>query len=843
MPLPSRTDFARSAFTAVWLVVAVATLSWKAPWFWTAPSVSTPPSPSASVPEPDLGTEPLFPPMRPPSAVRDDVHRPSPRIEVLRTSREVAPAPAAPNEPVETLDAALARHEAAARQDPLNPSTLAALAQIYEATGRFDDASDTYRRIERAAGPLGPAAQLRLARVLRWAGHPDEAVAAYSRYLAIAPDAAPEAVGELGLALVESGRPADALAHLERGMAQSPAREDLYIAHARAASDLSQPARAAATLVRLSALRRLTTDEAMWLAGQLDESSDVDRGMAAIYAALDAAPGGSAALWERTGDLEVSRGRFADALSAYDQVPAGCDQVSALTKRARAAGQAGRPVLASQLYEQAIACTPGNGPLLLETARFHGTGRAPDRAVAYYVQYADHADPGPDQFLEMAQTALAAGQPALALEWADAAIAGGGRAPAIAYARAQALQLLERPREAEAEFAALVRHSPRDGALLAWQGRAASAQGRHLAAFNLFDAALAAGVPDRPGVLVARSDAAASRGDFRRARRGYDLAHAAAANPEVYDIDGRLQSLSRRTQPQVVLPGEFFTDSNGVSIAQAGAALVIWPGSLGRLRARWSTGAVEQGLYRFTRRAAGIVMDEIFPRAAVRLDVGAGVEDYGAATIPVWSVQARRDLTTTGFVALQVARQTPWSSEIRVNGPRYNRIADLQDVGPAFHSTGVRAVSELPVRRHGTLLVDAGWQQHSDANRQMDLYAHFQREVASRGDGSLWVALQPQIYVEHWTERRAAYFSPAAHLGVGAGIRLHASTGGWSFEGAATPQLLSGDGRNGLGVFGSAAAGRLLGRVWVGGEAALFSDRRHDYRWRRMAVEIRVPLR
>jgi hypothetical protein len=315
-----------------------------------------------------------------------------------------------------------------------------------------------------------------------------------------------------------------------------------------------------------------------------------------------------------------------------------------------------------------------------------------------------------------------------------------------------------------------------------------------------------------------------------------------AANPESDDIDGRLETLARRTGPAVAFPLEVLGDSNGITLHQAGAEIGYWPAGAARVRIGWTAGTIAQDAYRFDRRAFSVRLDQLLPTPAVRLDASAGMEDYGAATLPVWSARAQLDLASGGFVAIRTARETPWSAETRLDSQRYNRIGDLSSVGPAFHSTGVGGLAELPLSSRASLRVDGGWQRYSDANAQTALFVQFQHQLTSRPDGSLWVALQPQVYLESWSERRLAYYSPDFHLGTGVGLRAQMHRGAWHLDGNAIPQLMRAGGGQGFGMFGSAGLTRLFGRVSVGGEAMIFDDRRGDYRLRRVTAEVRIPV-
>jgi tetratricopeptide (TPR) repeat protein len=818
MPLPSRVDVLRTSFTLGWLALALGTLSWKAPWFWTVVPqqalIAPPPAPAAP------GTGDV-------EAVPETAAAPSSATRRSRVPVSIAP--------VAIADGSTPAAEVSARHQ------LLVAAARHEEAGRFDAAVQAYRFVAAMDGTLRAEEQLRLARALRWSGRLPDAIAAYESYLGSPTEASRAAVqSELGLALVDAGRFTEAWPHLEAATQADPGDEAVYLGIATAASELGYVDRAADALLTLAALRTLTPAEAMWLSGHAEAGGRIDAGLPAIYAALDAAPG-AYDLWERAGDLEWTRSRYADAYHAYDHVPPDCRHARVMLKSARSAARAGHGEPSAHRYAATLDCDP-SGPVLLEAARAHGSHGAAERALPYYAAYAASADPPADVWLEMATTALAAGRPSLALEWAEAGLARGGDAAPLAFARAQALQMLQRPREAEASLAVLARTEPRNGVWLAWLGRSAFAQGRHLAAFHLFSRALRTSLDDRPQILVEQGDAAAARGDLARARRSYLSARAAARNPEDYDVDARLEAIDDRTRPELRLPVERFRDANGVAVTQAAGELVLNTTDAVRLRARWTTGSIEQDDVRFIRRALAIRAEDVFVTPSFRVDLGVGVEDYGGEALPLWDVRLRRDFAGGGHLAVQALRQTPWSAETRLGTARYNRISDLGSLGTAFHATGVRGAAELPLPGRHALRVDGGWQRHSDANEQHDLYVHVQRELIASADGRTWMAIQPQAYYESWAVERPAYFSPGTHVGAGLGLRTQLTRAGWTLEGTATPQLLGTGGGRGFGFFGSAALARQVGPVWLGADATLFDDRRSRYRVHRLAAEVRVPL-
>jgi hypothetical protein len=98
------------------------------------------------------------------------------------------------------------------------------------------------------------------------------------------------------------------------------------------------------------------------------------------------------------------------------------------------------------------------------------------------------------------------------------------------------------------------------------------------------------------------------------------------------------------------------------------------------------------------------------------------------------------------------------------------------------------------------------------------------------------------VYLERWARLEPAYYSPDRHVSAGVGLRAQASRRSWALDGTVAPQIIASDGTGGFGLFSSASIRRKVGLVWLGGEAAIFDDRRSSYRLRRFAAEVRIPF-
>jgi tetratricopeptide (TPR) repeat protein len=603
------------------------------------------------------------------------------------------------------------------------------------------------------------------------------------------------------------------------------------VASAQADAAAGRHAAAAESIRRLSLERPLTLDEARWLAGEYDAAGNRAEALRAYY--VVASQTRDAATWERIGDLESDSGRPQRASAAYANITPATRPSTVWVKVARAAAADGKSEVALAAYDAALTSNPAAQDVTLEAARYAASVHQPVRALEFYKRRDAPGAGAANLRLEMAQAALAANRPEDALQWTAPETTAGERNAEVRYAHAQALHMTGRPAAAATVLRELQAENPDDPRFTAWLARTAQAQGRHLEAYERFSDALTV---DATGELfMARGDMAAQRGDIGRAREDYVRARGAGADEQI--VSERLNRLP--LTPQLSLPFEHLRDSNGTRLTAQTARVDLWTRGPFRLAGRWLTGSVEQHTTSFATRSGAVDLDNWWVTPRLSINASAGYVDAGSSTIPIWNGSAQYSWRSGGSLGFQATRQTPWSGDPSREMMRFNRISDLEAVGPRFNSTAFGMQLNLPFGARRGLRTDIATRNYSDGNRSSDLFLQFQQVLAN---GPAWVALQPHVYVEQWRETVAAYYSPGTHVTTGLTLRAITQRGIWSFDSALTPQMLSSSGNTGFGTSLTGGIRAQVGGGSIGANAMIFDDRRHQYGLRRVVVDVRIPL-
>jgi tetratricopeptide (TPR) repeat protein len=351
---------------------------------------------------------------------------------------------------------------------------------------------------------------------------------------------------------------------------------------------------------------------------------------------------------------------------------------------ARAAAATGRSEAAASAYARAVAAAPLDTDLLLEAARYNASVGQAANAVALYQSYLSMR-PATGLSLELTRTALAAQRPELAVEWAEAGVAGGDRGSDLQYAYAQALHLSDRPAAAAAILQKLLVGDPHNGDWLLWLAYTAQARGRSVEAYELLRAAIDAGTTPAGNLWLTRGDVAAQWGDVLRAKKDYERARSSGADPEA--VSSREQKLSDQLSPQIAVPGEVLGDSNGVEFAQGAVTFFLQPTASGRFSGTWASGQISQRGYGFSTRAARVDMDDAFVSTRLQLRAGGGVQQNADETLATWHGGGTYRFARGGSLAADAIRDTPWSRQLEANPLRFNRVIDLAALGPGFHFT------------------------------------------------------------------------------------------------------------------------------------------------------------
>jgi tetratricopeptide (TPR) repeat protein len=710
-----------------------------------------------------------------------------------------------------------------------------AIGHLHEQRGHLTEAIASYEAAV-ALDAGDPDLLLRMARVYRWTSRPTDATAAYAKHFVERPDARLALSGEHGLALLEAGRAREALQNFDDALPQDEGDPAIWVGAAQAASALGQPDAVVTYLRGLRRLRSLSDAEGQWLAGQL-EAAGHGAEAAAAYREVLASGRVGGGLWERVGDIEAGLGRHLPALEAYDQLLGNGAPASLWLKAARAAAAAGRLQRAVEAYSRSLPEGPDARGVALEAARFLASVQQPERALAAYRHHLDTAPDASGLHLELTRTALAADRPLDALRWASEGLAAGDHSPELLFGQAQALHLAGRPKEAGAVLRTLVARDPRNHVWRTWLAWTAQARGRSLEAYEQLGLALRDQGRDRPDLLLSRGDAAAVGGDPLRARLSYEAALAAGADP-------RLVAERRLALPapaQAAAPFEMIRDTNGVELAKAGGQFVVRPGQVARITGSWATGYLMQdGRARFEQRAVELRLDHLMPSPRVVLDGGAGIQQAGGASVPIWRAAAQYRSPGGGRAGLVASRETPWSVATPLTDLRFTRIRRLDDLGARFSSTGTSVTVDLPIADRHSVTSSASFRRYSDTNESRQLYVQYQRELTA--GGPVWIALQPHVHVEGWRTVSTAYFSPHQHVTTGLTLRAIADRRDWRIDASVIPDARFNEGRRGMGLTFSGGLTRRVGRGSAGTQLMWFDDRRYGFRAWRLTAEVAIPV-
>lgn len=734
---------------------------------------------------------------------------------------------------------AAALYRQALEERPDDAGLLEALGLALESAGHLEEALPYTRRAAELAEAPSPALYLRLGRLHRWLGRPAEAVPWYRRYLA-AP--LPEAerrqgTGELALALLETGREEASLAQLEGLLSETPDDPDLLLLAARAATGAARPLQAAAYLDRLAGRRPLSAEEARWRADQRRAGGDLEGALAGLEELLareslqgEAEPD----LLEALGDLRLELGRPAAAAETYESLTTGRRTPRIEIQRARALGAARAVPEALAAYRRAVELGGEDPELRLEAARLAARGQRFEEALEHYD--AAIAVRGPAGLrVEVARANLGAGRFAAAEHRAREAIAAGEDPWPARLALAQSLHLQGRPAQAEAILEPLVAERPDDLEGLVWLARASMAQDRHLRAYRLFGRAARAEAQEPERLWLSAGTAALARGDHSRAADALGRAAELGADPVALEAAGR--RLDEATAPRLALPLGAFGDSNDLELSGAGLGGEIWAGDAARLWAEVVGGTVRQGDARFDRTVAALSLDHLFPTPSIEITGRLGVEDFrDAERLSVGSLGIHHHREDGSRLGAILERRSFWSGHDRRDPRTFNRVVDLESLGPAARIDEVRGYLQWVQGEERRLRLDLAGNRFGDGNRRAWLYGHYQIPLTTAV--GRWTVIRPNLYLESFRDEVPAYFSPEAHGTLGVMFHTIRTSGPWRLEMEANPQWLWSDGDSGIGAHGVLDLQRRIGPAEAGVGLFGFYDDREDYWLWRLAGRI-----
>jgi hypothetical protein len=718
---------------------------------------------------------------------------------------------------------------------PRNPEFLQSLGLTQETAGYLEEATASYlQSIELSTSP-NPELLLRVARLHRWTARPEGAVQWYERYLGQALEDPLRRAGEseLALALLESGNPEAAVARLRS--LDSLNAGDLIVA-ARAATATVQPAAAAKYLETLVLLRPLTPAEELWLAGQYRASGELGAALALYERLAVTSVETRPAVLEAIGDLRYDIGDFPGALQAFQQI----DDIDRIAlKVARTAARAGQLALASDTYDHYARSRPDDLTGRLEAARYNASAGRPQVALAHYRAFID-AEGAADLRLELARVHLAAEQFETAEQWARQAMVAGEDADAAGLALAQSLHLQGRHSDARDVLAVLLRNTPVTSGAHEWRGYVAVALDRHLEAFRSFDRAIAAGAPEPGTLLLLKGTAAAKRGDYARAIWSYTDAPAAGATPAAADAARR--ELRAQTLPAIFIPVWAFGDSGGLRATQTGGGLLLLlPGLSGELVLEGSGGRLSQQRFSSGMNSVSLRLSRLFPTPELKIDLAVGFDQHDRAPdLITWHASGVYFLSDRTTFGLDGRREALLPVNARPELRQFNRVMDLQAVGPGFYGDLFRGIVEFAVRNEHGARAETGFEKLRDGNRRTFAYVHLQ--IPTTSSARTWAAIRPNVFFETFRNNQLAYFSPRRHVTLGTMLHAIRRFAGWQIESEINPQLLFTDGATGLGGHGVLNVGAKLGTTSLSGGAFVFWDGLQDHLQWRLGGRVSIPV-
>jgi len=317
-----------------------------------------------------------------------------------------------------------------------------------ERQGRWDEALEAYRRAVALAPGLSEA-ELGIGRILVGRGADDEALP-HLRAAAEGDD--PDALQLLGRLLVRRGRIDEATAVYEDWRARPVTRADEHLDRARLAASLDRPGEAVDDLVAALEEGGATPVTGELLVDAARRSCRV--GTAWRWAYGDRIADRTDADWRRIALAIGQSARDPEMVEAALRPGEGLEP-DVLEPRVELLAATGRTDEALVAVRQARALRPEDDGLLVLEGRILRAAGESERALATWAEVAPERAHGPTAARERAALYLRLGEPAAALEVAEAALEVHPESPRLGAVRAEALQGLGQIEAAEEAIRAL----------------------------------------------------------------------------------------------------------------------------------------------------------------------------------------------------------------------------------------------------------------------------------------------------------------------------------------------------------------------------------------------------
>ncbi|WP_421863995.1 tetratricopeptide repeat protein [Parvibaculum sp.] len=489
----------------------------------------------------------------------------------------------------------------------------------------------------------------------------------------------------------------------QRWVAREPGAVEPRLALAQAELQDHQTAAARVLLDQL-ATERLDAEQTLQLATLQDWAGDRAGAIASCKTVIEASADDPRALRMLARLLETD-GQDTAALEvvarARTQAP---DDATLELLAARLAAKLGDRRTADAGYRSYVGRHPEDLDGRLEAARHAVNAGTPELAVDEY--RAVIAARGPAGLrVDLARALLAAGRYEEAEEVARDAVASDEDGPEARLALAQSVFLQGRARDAAPLFRDAhesAAHHPVDAS---YHPRLALAQDRDLEAYGLLGDQLEGEAPPEPAsasspadLWLLRGDVAKKRGDFRRARDAYGRAAELGA-PLRAGV--ALERLDAATRPSAGAGYTFFADANRLEVNGGAAWAEMRPGDAALLTVSALAQVVSQDDARYTRTGGNVALSELFVTPEWALDGSLGFinSSAGGGDIVQGSLGARRYFTGGSVLGIEGYREPLLGGHEDLDPRLWNRIIDLEALGPSFAVNGGKAFGGLAAER------------------------------------------------------------------------------------------------------------------------------------------------
>ena len=196
---------------------------------------------------------------------------------------------------------------------------------------------------------------------------------------------------------------------------------------------------------------------------------------------------------------------------------------------------------------------------------------------------------------------------------------------------------------------------------------------------------------------------------------------------------------------------------------------LLLEGSAGRLsQRRFSSGV----------NSVNLSVSRLFPTPELKIDLAVGFDQHDRASdLITWHASGLYFVSDRAIVGLDARREALLAVNARPELRQFNRVMDLQAVGPGFYGDVYRGIVELAVRNEHGARAEAGLEKLQDGNRRRFAYVHLQ--IPTTSTARTWAAIRPNVFFETFRDHQLSYFSPRRHLTIGTMLHAIRRYAGW----------------------------------------------------------------